>query len=380
MKIIDFCKCIISYFFSLFVRKKYKDVWLISERGDDARDNGFFFFQYLRKEHPEIKCYYRIKKSSPDYKKVKELGDVVESDSLLNGVLYYSCKNVISTHSNFGCPNWKVINYFDRKKILKPRGKKIFLQHGIIKDMLDGLMYPTFRTDLFICGAQPEYNYVKENFNHKDGVVVYTGLARYDKLYLGKDEFKNKKQVLLMPTWRTSLSRIEEKEFLKSDYYNKYQQLLLSEELTNLLEKYGYELIFYPHYEIQKWIHNFKSKYDNVKIADMVHYDVQQLLINSSILITDYSSVFFDFAFLRKPIIFYQFDYMQFRESHYKKGYFKYEDGFGPIVDNVEDIVKYIEKYISHGMEQQYMNKADMYFKYFDCKNCDRIYECISKL
>lgn len=43
-----------------------KSIWLISERGTDARDNGYHFFRYLREKHPEIECYYVITKDSPD--------------------------------------------------------------------------------------------------------------------------------------------------------------------------------------------------------------------------------------------------------------------------------------------------------------------------
>ena len=39
---------------------KYQDIWLISERGFDARDNGFVFYKYLRTKHPEINSYYII--------------------------------------------------------------------------------------------------------------------------------------------------------------------------------------------------------------------------------------------------------------------------------------------------------------------------------
>ena len=34
---------------------KYRGVWIVSERGSDARDNGYHFFKYIRENHPEIK-------------------------------------------------------------------------------------------------------------------------------------------------------------------------------------------------------------------------------------------------------------------------------------------------------------------------------------
>lgn len=33
--------------------KKYNDIWLIAERGDEARDNGYAFYKYMKENHPE---------------------------------------------------------------------------------------------------------------------------------------------------------------------------------------------------------------------------------------------------------------------------------------------------------------------------------------
>lgn len=48
------------------IYNKNRKVYLVSERGTDARDNGYHFFKYLRRQHPEIEAYYVIDKSSPD--------------------------------------------------------------------------------------------------------------------------------------------------------------------------------------------------------------------------------------------------------------------------------------------------------------------------
>ena len=55
---------IISIFYKN--NEKYKDIWLISERGTEAKDNGYWMFKYIRENHPEINVYYLIDKN---YKK-----------------------------------------------------------------------------------------------------------------------------------------------------------------------------------------------------------------------------------------------------------------------------------------------------------------------
>ena len=70
----------------------------------------------------------------------------------------------------------------------------------------------------------------------------------------------------------------------------------------------------------------FESGSDRITIASKETQDVQKLLMDCALLVTDYSSVFFDVAFLRKPVVYYQFDEEEFRKYHYQKGYFDFRD------------------------------------------------------
>ena len=72
---------------------------------------------------------------------------------------------------------WKFHDHEMRHK------KKIFIQHGIIKETIESVMYKNTKCDLFICGAKPEYEFVKSTFGYPDGYVQYTGLARFDNLH-----------------------------------------------------------------------------------------------------------------------------------------------------------------------------------------------------
>ena len=91
-------------------------------------------------------------------------------------------------------------------------------------------------------------------------------------------------------------------------------------------------------------------------------------------MITDYSSVFFDFAFMKKPVIYYH----EGNDYHYKDGYFSYEEmGFGDVIDNGEDLVDKVIDYIENGceMEEKYKRRVDGFFKYTDQNNCKRVYD-----
>ena len=65
----------------------YRGIWLVGERGTDARDNGYWFYRYLRTQHPELRAYYVITADSPDAAKITALGgDQDEYDQMLSTV------------------------------------------------------------------------------------------------------------------------------------------------------------------------------------------------------------------------------------------------------------------------------------------------------
>ncbi|HAL7545404.1 TPA: capsular biosynthesis protein, partial [Escherichia coli] len=98
-------------------------------------------------------------------------------------------------------------------------------------------------------------------------------------------------------------------------------------------------IIFFPHANMQPYISEFNLP-EHISIQS--HYDgsIQSLFKRSKIMITDYSSVAFEMAYLNKPVCYYQFDEKQFfTKGHYNKGYFDYRSsGFGPVFNTVEGV------------------------------------------
>jgi len=142
-------------------------------------------------------------------------------------------------------------------------------------------------------------------------------------------------------------------------------------------------MIFYPHASMQKYVHHFKTLNKNIVIANDKHYDVQRLLMESTLLITDYSSVYFDFAFMKKPMLYYQFDYKKYRQAQYQEGYFSYKkDGFGVVVKEEDVLINNISETIKTGMRMpdMYIERVDKFFCYKDNKNCERTYYAIREM
>ena len=110
----------------LLYKNKYP--WIICERGDDARDNGYIFYKFLRQERMFINAIYLIDKKSVDYPKVAKLGKVVKYKSLKHWLLYIAAEARFTTHLAAFAPGNYIGEYF---KHHKQRGINVFLQHGI---------------------------------------------------------------------------------------------------------------------------------------------------------------------------------------------------------------------------------------------------------
>ncbi|XAK36376.1 CDP-glycerol glycerophosphotransferase family protein [Campylobacter coli] len=353
------------------------NIWLLMDRDYEADDNAEHLYRYIMQNHPEQKIVFALRKESSDWERLKKEGfNLVEFGSFEFERIIKKASKVISSH-------------FDEYLIryITPRQQFIFLQHGVIKDDLSKWLNSK-KIDLFITSTKAEYDSIANDYNHyKFGKkeVVLTGLARHDVLL--KNNKTNTKQILVMPTWRVNIvgtainsgARGLKDDFKESEYFQKWNLLLDSNTLQKLCEKYDYTIVFNPHPNIIPYLKEFNIP-SYVKIANR-NESLQELFCNSSLMITDYSSVAFEMAYLNKPVIYYQFDEKDFFINHsYSRGYFDYKkDGFGPVVEDEESLLKELENLLQNDCNPFgiYKDNIDSTFAFKDGKCCERIYKVI---
>ena len=359
--------------------------WLICDYEKEARDNGFFFFKYMCAQQPQQRVWYAIDKKSPDYIKVKNIGQVAYYGSLKHWILYLAAQVNISSQKG-GKPNAALCYALEISGLLKNR--RVFLQHGITKDDLSYVHYNNAKFWLFITTTKREQDFVSGKFGYPEGAVKQLGMCRYDYLF---DESKGNK-ILVMPTWRQWIAHKDYKSkavenvdgFKETLYYKSWSELLGSSDVQELLNSNNMELLFYPHRNMQDYASEFLGKEkDRITIATWPQYDLHQLIRECDMLITDYSSVAMDFAYLDKPVIYYQFDYEQFRKGHLEEGYFDYkDDGFGPICGDKKQVIEALIRYIENKfkLEEKYTHRINDFFDLRDKENCKRTYEAINNM
>ena len=113
-------------------------------------------------------------------------------------------------------------------------------------------------------------------------------------------------------------------------------------------------------------------------------YTYNDVFKKGALLFTDYSSTQFDFAYLKKPVVYCHFDKDEFFSSHsYKAGYFEYErDGFGEVTYDLDGAVDTLISYMENGcvMKEIYKARHDTFFAYDDRGNCKRVLDKILSL
>ena len=362
---------------ALVTRLWNPDVWTITERHNQARDNGYIFFRYMREQHPEKKVYYIIDRDADDLKKIEKYGNIIFSNSWRHYFYYVLSKVHISSHTGFGCPDGAVVSRWLKKPL---HLFNVLLPHGVSYGVADFVLGKYGFIDLFICSGKLEYDNVLENYGYTAEQVAYTGFPRLDEWH--NIQVKNN-QIVLMPTWRMYLVRDPNLVFEDSAYFKAYQNLINNRELQQFLETNQLKLVFYLHHEMQKYAGSFSSDCTCIEIVERDdQYDIQELLKESALLITDYSSVHFDFAYMNKPVIYYQFDKEDFYGKQYQKGLFEVErDGFGPVIDKEEDLVRTIKSFYERKfkMSERYYQRMRAFYQLHDEHNCERVYETICK-
>ena len=357
----------------LYPFMRNKKIWIIMDRKDVADDNAEHFYKYAVKQDDDVKKFFTIYEESPDYSRLQKLyGNVLPFESIKHRFYYTFASKVISSQgSEF------YLNPFRNRGYDLTAGISnidfYFLQHGIIKDNMASWLRKYDRNPkLIVISTQLEYESLfDEGYNYDEDVIQLLGLPRYDNL----DNKGYKKQIVIMPSWRNFL--VDEDAVLKSQYFKRFNSLINNQRLIKHAKDSGYDIIFKPHPELVRFLDLF-DKNDYVHIDQLKKY--QEIFNESALLVTDYSSVFFDFSYLKKPLIYYQYG----NDYHYdsEHGYFQYETmGFGPVIRDEDELVDKLIEYMKSGcvMEDMYKKRVDNFFKFHDRSNSKRCYDWIYK-
>ena len=364
---------------SYFFRHCRPALWLFCEYENEARDNAYWLFKYTREHHPEQDAVYAINKKSIDYKKIEPVGECVQYGSFKHWIYYLSAQVNISSQKG-GKPNAALCYFLEVNKIL--RNRRVFIQHGVVMNALPYLYKKNAQLTMLTCTCDREYKFILETFGYPTEAVKKTGLCRFDALPTVPTETPER-IILIASSWRQTLTGLSAEAFQKSGFFNSWSMVLQEHYLGKLLERYDCKLFFYLHRELHAHENSFQVSNKRIEILHNQENAIGTYLKKASLLISDYSSVTIDFAYMNKPLLYYQPDAKQFFTEHLGKGYFNYElDGFGKVCRNLTSLLTMLEKLLSRNfmVEKLYSQRRDNFFSFYDQQNCERVYQAITTL
>lgn len=369
----------------LYRAVKQKPIWIFIDREYKAGDNAEALFAYERNTpfRDQTDLCMLISKDSSDYARLKSIGTVLQPKSLRFYVKFLTSSKVLSGHHDAA-----VTNPFGKKgKYLADLFGYEFinLSHGTLQGDLSAQLNTHVRPiHRFIVSSRMERRaLLSDKYGYSDDEVVLAGMCRYD-MY---DKARTKKLIVFLPTWRVSLAGkiipgTREREYIpdfeKSEYCKTYNALINDERLLTAMKRAGYRGEFYVHPNYEKQASCFHG--NEIISVSSSSADYVKVLSEGALMVSDYSGVTFDFAYMRKPVVYYQFDDL-FNGAHsYKSRYFDYEmHGFGRVCAERDDLIAEIERILLNGckMDEAYRSRADNFFEFSDRGNCHRVFDAI---
>ena len=222
----------------------------------------------------------------------------------------------------------------------------------------DYLISPNaYSTDIFRRAFQFHKNMVESGYPRNDYLYTKNNDVDIRKIKLANGLPLDKKIILYAPTWRDN------------EFYDvgKYKfNLVLNLQLMQEMLGDEYIILLRLHYLVAENLD--LSSYKGFAFDFSAYEDIRDLYLVSDLLMTDYSSVFFDYANLKRPMIFFVYDIESYRDK-LRGFYFDFEEKApGPLVKTTEEVIDAIKKLeasnfqVSDEMEKFY-NK----FCYLEC-------------
>lgn len=217
-----------------------------------------------------------------------------------------------------------------------------------------------------------------------DGEMLEIGYPRNDILINENNETKineikerlnidkDKKIILYAPTWRDN-------EFHKKGIY-KFATEMDFNAMQNALSD-EYVLIVKFHYLVKDEIN--WEEYRDFIIECNEMWDIQELYLISDILITDYSSVMFDYSLLNRPILFFTYD-LDFYKDNLRDFYFDINTVPGPLIETTEELVDFIKNNSKEDYFEKYGTKyqafKETYNEFDKGSSCQSVIELVERL
>ncbi len=337
-------------------------------KGRMFTDNGKYLFLYFFKNQLDFP-FYLITKNKSLYNQLKKdyPNHIVYSYSLKGIIIYLRTKVVIISHGEDDIFPF----------LLKHKHIVLNLWHGISLKRIGLLLnkndikFKKFaeKLDYFTVSSAFESEFIQEAFNLKPEQCLVTGNPRNDQILhpnqlINLEKFLHRKIILYVPTFRDT----------RETEYFKFPDLDVKKLHAKLKELNACILIKAHINENDKQANNFlDGDYIQTVTNDDLPY-FQEFLGQIDLILTDYSSIYFDYLLVNKPMMFLPYDIDLYEQE---RGFiFDYNENTpGKKVTTFEEFIGGIEKYLTNPIEDEEERLAiqKKFHQYTDGKASERL-------
>lgn len=366
------------WFYYPFLHKK--NIWITYDKLYKGGDCGEYLYKYVHGKNKNLIMDYVINRKCDDRVRLQKEGYKPLIFGTLKQKMHYLFSSVVlNTHAGTHsfCSFCNNSMPFIQGLI---KSDTMCIQHGLTVQQLAFEENQAFNnTKRYFCASKYEI----KNLSHpiygyrNKKCLQLTGIPRYDGLVN-----HNQKQILITPTWRNYISmpavmgqsRPYNPHFKDTNYFKIYNSLLTNKTLINCAKSNGYKLIYLLHPVISSQIEDYPTTGD-IEVIPATSVNYEKILTESSLMVTDYSGVQFDFAYMKKPVVYFHPPQLP---PHYKEGGFFYETmGFGEICKTTEVLVDVLCSYMNTDCETKpkYLERINDFYAFEDLNSCARIYD-----
>ncbi len=348
-----------------------------------AGDSAEYIYRYACGKEDGIRKYYLVDRDAPDCARLRSEGfEPLVRGTLKHRMMFlYADMMIVSNSTVFAFNDYTLEGSACIRDLV--HFHVACVQHGMsVQKIAIAQNRLRDNTRLYFCASRyeldnlnhPVYDYVGRDILKLTGVPRYDGLVNHDK-----------RQLLITPTWRMqaampvrqseSVQRDYNPLFKETAYFRIYNALINDPRLLAAAKEYGYRI----HYVLHPIVSPQAKDFDQNDYVDIIpstgDMSYEKEFQESSLMVSDFSGVQFDFAYMRKPVVYLHHDDIP---QHYEEGTFHYDTmAFGEICHNNEELIDVLIDYMRNDcrMKPEYRRRADDFFYYDDHNNCQRIYD-----
>lgn len=369
------------YLLSMLIPKE-PNLWVFGAwQGKIYADNSKYLFEYVNMHQKQIHCVW-ITKNKNVCKSIAKKG--MNAYCLPSLKAYFTLLRatvVIQTEGNRDIGGFRLC----RTKVIQlwhgvaPKKVNWNSQRSMVKKHYDSHFIDNHGSSYWMASSKQNKKTLHELFGADLNRTFVTGYPRND-IFARKDEksflyqaldekYPDSLKIIYMPTHRNF--GLEGRAFSECDLL----------KLDSRLQENNYVMVFKPHFhELLNYL-NIEDKFTNIVLAkeENMYCDVYSYIKDFDLLISDYSSIVYDFLCTHKPIVLFPYDLERFKNTD--AGLFDYYESIpaGPFCFSWDDVMDKVEKLFTDDTEWIIKREKcrNTFHPFADGKNRERVYDTI---